>query len=218
MVQPTGGRDLFLFGNLQRMAACSPKARLQSTGALPVAFRAHSTEWMSRTPKISSEQIIAGAERVVARLGAGGLSFEAVAREAGVSKGAVLHYFGTKDALVSAMVERLVQRLSPSNHPDPAAGNLGSLIDRAEATHGARDPAASALLAALAQDLSVLAPLRAASRTYLDRLGTSALGPDRARLLNFAIDGLWMSEVLGISPLSDAERASFFDYLRREYA
>ncbi|NGQ92899.1 TetR/AcrR family transcriptional regulator [Rhodobacter sp. HX-7-19] len=173
---------------------------------------------MSRPPKFSSEQIIAAAERVVSRLGAAGLSFEAVAREAGVSKGAVLHYFGTKDALVAAMVERLVRRLTPSADPDPASVDAGSLIDRAEAAHGARDPAAAALLAALTQDLSVLAPLRAATGTWLDRLGSSPLGPDQARLLHFALDGLWMSEVLGISPLDEAGRAAFFDHLRRQFA
>jgi AcrR family transcriptional regulator len=176
---------------------------------------------MTRPAKYSREEIVAAAERVVARLGAPGLSFDAVAREAGVSKGAVLHYFGTKEALIGAMVARLVERLAPQvddgpGPPDRAA--IARLIARTTATPGGADGAATALLAAVAQDLASLAPIRAANRTHLDRLGASVLGPFEAQLLHFALDGLWLSELLGVSPLTDDERKAFVDGLMARFA
>ena len=47
------------------------------------------------------------AERVVMREGAGRLTIDAVAAEAGVSKGGVLYAFPTKDALIDAMFARV---------------------------------------------------------------------------------------------------------------
>ena len=172
---------------------------------------------MTRPPKYSREQILEAAERVVVRLGAPRMSFDAVAREADVSKGAVLHYFGTREDLVAAMVERLVERLAP--RPDdpahsPDHDDVAALIDRSRDNHGGQDRTAAALLAAVTQNLAALAPIRRANRDYIDWLASSPLGPFGAQLLHFALDGLWMSEVLGISPLNEEERAAFFQDLR----
>ena len=171
---------------------------------------------MSRPAVHSAEDLLAAAERVVARLGAGGLSFDAVAREAGVSKGAVLHYFRTKDALVAAMVRQLVERLAPkvSAGPDVSGAEaIALVIDAMRRTPGDKDAASTALLAAVVQDLSSLRPLRDANRIALDRLADVFGGAYAAQLLHFALDGLWLSEVLGISPLSEEERAALFERL-----
>ena len=49
--------------------------------------------------------ILEAAIRVVTRDGATGFSIEAVAKEAGISKGGLLHHFPTKDALFTGLVE-----------------------------------------------------------------------------------------------------------------
>ena len=41
--------------------------------------------------------------------GISGLTLEAVAREAGVSKGGLLYHFPSKEALISGMIGRLVE-------------------------------------------------------------------------------------------------------------
>jgi len=53
------------------------------------------------------ERILTAAENVVTRDGVANLSLDAVAREAGVSKGGLLYHFPNKSALVTAIVERL---------------------------------------------------------------------------------------------------------------
>jgi AcrR family transcriptional regulator len=50
------------------------------------------------------------AETVLATMGVANLTFEEVAREAGVSKGGVLYHFLSKEALTEAMIERLIER------------------------------------------------------------------------------------------------------------
>jgi AcrR family transcriptional regulator len=56
------------------------------------------------------ERILFGAEEVVLRDGVAHLTLEAAANEAGISKGGILYHFGTRAALVAAMVERLSSR------------------------------------------------------------------------------------------------------------
>ena len=54
--------------------------------------------------------ILTAAERVVMRDGVMRLTIEAVAREAKLSKGGVLYHLATKEALIQAMLERLIQQ------------------------------------------------------------------------------------------------------------
>lgn len=55
---------------------------------------------------ISSAQIVAAATRVLARKGYARTSLNDIAREAGMSKGAVHYHFPSKEALVSKVLER----------------------------------------------------------------------------------------------------------------
>lgn len=63
---------------------------------------------MGRRQTIDRDGLLDAAERVVLRDGANSLTIDAVAREAGVSKGGVLYAFETKDALIDAMMRRVV--------------------------------------------------------------------------------------------------------------
>lgn len=61
---------------------------------------------MARTRKISADDILDAAERVILRLGAVGVSIDAVAQEAGVSKSRVVYDHKSKAALLEALIER----------------------------------------------------------------------------------------------------------------
>src|SRR5690606_15169274 len=62
---------------------------------------------MGRRQTIDRGALLDAAERVVLRDGANGLTMDAVAREAGVSKGGVLYAFATKDRLIDEMMRRV---------------------------------------------------------------------------------------------------------------
>ena len=63
----------------------------------------------SRTKTETADLILTAAERVVLRDGVARLTLEAVAREAKLSKGGLLYHFATKEALIQAMLDRLIQ-------------------------------------------------------------------------------------------------------------
>src|SRR3712207_7648257 len=67
------------------------------------------SKFMAERGSISTRDgILLAADRVVVEGGVSGLTLEAVAREAGISKGGLLYHFPSKEALISGMVGRLV--------------------------------------------------------------------------------------------------------------
>src|SRR5215813_12535821 len=61
---------------------------------------------MERTTVKLQDTILDATETVVARQGVASLTLDAVAAEARLSKGGLLHYFPSKDRLVEALVSR----------------------------------------------------------------------------------------------------------------
>lgn len=59
-----------------------------------------------RPRRIDRDKVLDAAEALVLRAGAAALSFDAVAREAGITKGGVQYAFGTRDKLIRAMLTR----------------------------------------------------------------------------------------------------------------
>lgn len=60
---------------------------------------------------LAAADLLDAAIRVLIREGMGALTLDAVAREAGVSKGGLTHHYATKDALVTAMLQHFADRL-----------------------------------------------------------------------------------------------------------
>ena len=163
---------------------------------------------VGRPATITKDDLVDAAERVVGQQGGSGLTFDAVAREAGVSKGAVLHHFPTKDALLVAMIERLAAREAVpamEDAPDMRAA-VQAHVERVVRTPGNEDAVAATLLAAVARNVDLLAPLKESAGAVIAGLTKAGLSPERAALLHFALDGLWISELLGTSPLNAADR------------
>jgi AcrR family transcriptional regulator len=88
-----------------------------------------------------AQRIIDAMRESVARRGAAGSTFEHVAREAGVSRGLLHYYFGTKERLLVEVVrrdtelrvERLDERLAPAKTIDDVINALvASLTDMIE--------------------------------------------------------------------------------------
>lgn len=88
-----------------------------------------------------AQRIVDAMRESVAKRGAAGSTFEHVAREAGVSRGLLHYYFGTKERLLVEVVkrdtelrvERLDERLAPAKTVDDVVGALvTSLTDMIE--------------------------------------------------------------------------------------
>ena len=173
---------------------------------------------MARPEKL--EELLKAAHHVVVRDGIARLTLELVAREARVSKGAVLYYFSTKSALIAAMLDTHLaaadsQRkalMAQDTLPPPGRFLRASIqsmcqYDELEERGGA------GMLAAIANDPALLEVLRERIRGWQKELREDGLDPIVCEVIQLALDGIKFREIMGISPLSPESRQKILNYL-----
>ncbi|NGM23418.1 TetR/AcrR family transcriptional regulator [Roseomonas stagni] len=167
---------------------------------------------MGRRPTIDREKVLDIVEAILLRDGTAGLTIDAVARAADISKGGVQSRFGTKNDLIAALLERgdreyLAQvtaavGLSPGP-VDAVRGNVAASLAMALANGG--KARAAAFLAAMIEAREHLASV---STWYRDRFGGLDLESEegrRARLALFATEGAFILDALGFFRLQEEE-------------
>ena len=171
--------------------------------------------------------ILTSAERVVLRDGVMRLTLEAVAREAGLSKGGVLYHFGTKEKLIQAMLERLIQHCEreiethQQRDPEPGGWTRAYVRKTAEPTlpyPGMADfprskEVGAGLVVAATTNPHLLDPLRERFRAWQGAIERDGIDPVRATIVRLAVDGLWLAELLGIWSPSVELRGQVLDQL-----
>jgi AcrR family transcriptional regulator len=158
------------------------------------------------------ERILAACEEVVLSAGVARLTLDAAAEAAGLSRGGVLYHFPSRPALVSAMVARLADRFDEMLAAQRSAGPVerGAYVrayvedtfspaDAEQAQRGQR--LGGAVLAAMASEPELLAPLREAFARWQTEIESDAADPVRATLARLATDGLWLTELFGFAPI-----------------
>jgi AcrR family transcriptional regulator len=150
-------------------------------------------------------RLLDAAVAVVRRDGAQALTLDAVAAEAGVSKGGLLYHFKSKRDLLDGMVERWVDGWQAQI--DAAIGDGGFAHAYVRAALPPTDPDAGfGLLAALVAEPAVLEIVRARYREWQARLEAESADPVAATVARLAADGLWLADLLGFAPPSGALR------------
>ncbi len=159
---------------------------------------------ISDLPSVQS-RILAAAEQVVARDGVASLTLDAVAREAGVSKGGLLYHFRSKSALINAIVEDHAtdfenrQSAMVKNTPlEPGAFTRSYLQTRVEPCDPSELPIHMALLAAVGTDPQLADPWRQRIVGWQARLENDGIDPVTATIVRLAIDGMCLSTLLGL--------------------
>jgi AcrR family transcriptional regulator len=154
-------------------------------------------------------QILDAAARTVEQQGAGHLTIDAVAAQAGLSKGGVLYHFPSKRALLAAMLEDLLESATARNRTlEAQLGDTTPLRAAilSEQQQTPRERAMSlALLAAAAEDPQLVAPAREFLVEFFDRATQGASDPQLARVLMLANEGLRYLGMLNLLPLSATE-------------
>ena len=158
--------------------------------------------------------MIDAAETVVIRRGIANLTLEAAATEAGVSKGGLLHHFPSKDRLIEAMVQRSAENWRKCytegyEREPPGPGRqcralLNHCLSDAEGWTQELQRSSSACFAALAQNPSLMAPMRAAYSELQERVANDGLPPGVGEAVAAAIDGLWLYWVLGLAEVNQS--------------
>jgi AcrR family transcriptional regulator len=139
-------------------------------------------------------KLIAAAAAVIRRDGAQALTLDAVAAEAGVSKGGLLYHFKSKRELLDGLVERWLDEFQH----DIDASDTSFPKGYVKASDGAKAEEAG-LLAALVADPAVLAKVRERYATWQDRVATEGGDPVEATVARLAADGLWLADLLGMA-------------------
>jgi AcrR family transcriptional regulator len=160
------------------------------------------------------DRMLDAAEAVVVRQGIANLTLEAVAAEAKMSKGGLLHHFPNKNRLIEALVVRCADHWREGTReayeaasPGPgrmARGLLGHLADE-EGWSEQCQRSSSASFAALAQNPKLIEPMRAVYAEIRQLLAKDGLPPGVGETVLAAMDGLWLNRVLGLAPV-DRER------------
>lgn len=168
----------------------------------------------------SRERILAAASELARELGPNHLPLEAVAARAGVSKGGLLYNFPTKAALLRALVEGYIAEMDAALEAAVAAesGARGSFarayIDQFETECLAAMPAASGVLAAMAENPDFMEPLSAYKAAVLDRLKRDCVSDADALLIFLTIDGLRSARLFDPGTIADADRETALARLR----
>lgn len=148
----------------------------------------------------SKEKMLDAAEAVVIARGVNGMTLEAVAAQAGVSKGGLLYHFASKEALVQAMVSRIASTVEQhfaaelSAEPPGRGRHARSLLrlmmnDKGHLFARLKQVAAP-LLAAMASDSRLLDPMRLFFSRIRQGMRDDGLPADRAWLILAALDGI----------------------------
>ncbi len=179
---------------------------------------------MTGAASSTRDRLLDAAEIVVITRGTNALTLEAVAAQAGVSKGGLLYHFHAKDDLLHAMIHRMISlfraRIDAALACEPrppgaythACINALSELSTADQTRFQR--LSSALLAAITSDPRLLDPLRDLYRELFAGIARDGIPPGNA-LAAFAIgDALWFWSIFNLPQPSAEHVAAAMDVIR----
>ncbi|TLS46645.1 TetR family transcriptional regulator [Streptomyces montanus] len=171
------------------------------------------------------EALLSAAVRVVARAGLRKLTYRAVAEEAGVTHGLVVHHFGSRDALIEEALTHAVRTSLSTSAVEPGTGKVADFSAGLSEMVTA-DPDIQAfqyeLMLESRRRPELLPQLRALYDEYFDatqreltRMLPGGASPALMRLVFAALDGLVLHQlVLGEPQVTDAALEELRSLLR----
>jgi len=167
------------------------------------------------------DRILEAADRVARERGVANLTLDLVAEQANISKGGLLYHFTTKEALLTGMIDRAIERYRTLLRAEiDRQGNdyrsylKASLLARKDCDEGSACMRAFFAAAANFPDM----PERARSdiKEHFERLRADPSRFASAAILSLAIDGLHFLQLLNLSPLTPEERQTVIAKLLEE--
>jgi AcrR family transcriptional regulator len=152
------------------------------------------------------------------RDGSNALTLDAVAKEAEISKGGLLYHFPSKEALISAMVDDLIQSTDQAMQQLQAEdlnphGSWARAFINVCRESGETDTISAAMIPAAAGDPNLLEPLRQMYAVWQQKLDADLGDTGPSTLIRLALDGLWLVELLNLAPPRGERREEFFSMM-----
>jgi AcrR family transcriptional regulator len=197
--------------------------RQHRAGTASVATSSLSTMDNQTRSEISRKKAIDAALTILTREGVGGLTFDSLSRESGISKGGLLHQFRTKQGVLCALLEHQKQQFEQiardymaKEGASKAEPNLAAQIAIYRESINQPNSVARAVLAALVENPNLLDEMKTSDAEKMKALQDEATDLDLSLLRYFAASGLAFHSLLGLSPLDDSARNRLFDRLLDE--
>ncbi|RSB43444.1 TetR/AcrR family transcriptional regulator [Brevundimonas sp. 357] len=179
------------------------------------------TQTIRRTPEDTRRQIIEMAIEIAADQGAMAVTLDAVVARLPFSKGALLHHFPNKLALLEGVIDYLAIEMTTTvlaeaaRDPNPYGRNARAYL-RTIVNEPATERDLSigrAALVACAIEPSLIPRWRAAIRSLAVDDPEDAMGRDDALMLRLIADGLWMTDLFGTHEVSPEQRKALLSLL-----
>jgi len=169
-----------------------------------------------RPRSIDRDKVLDAAESLVVTTGASALSFDAVAKAAGITKGGVQYAFGTRDKLIRAMITRwgeafdadVAARTGPN--PSPSAliqGHLEATREADEADHSR----SAVMMTALVQHPDQLSDTQDWYSSRLAGLDLEKHEDRRVALAFLAGEGAFLLKAFGLIDFNERQWKALFD-------
>lgn len=166
----------------------------------------NSAHHRKKQPEAVRQLLLGVAARLCIEKGATGVTLDAVAGAAGVSKGGLLHHFPSKAALLDGLLDDLLDRLDAAIHqamiedPDPRGRFTRAYLKVCFVPGGmAEEERWKAMTMALLGEPH----LRQRWRRWVEDQSALHAGTDSStdcELVRFATDGLWLASLLESHP------------------
>ncbi|PNF03373.1 TetR/AcrR family transcriptional regulator [Burkholderia cenocepacia] len=173
--------------------------------------------------EISRKKAIDAALSILTRDGVGGLTFDALARESGISKGGLLHQFRTKQGVLSALLEFQQQQFEQfgrdylvNEGASKAEPTLAAQIAIFREAINQPNSVARAVLAAIIENPELLEGRESGDADKLKTMDKESGDFELSLLRYFAASGIAFNVLLGLTPLTGAMRNRLFARLLDE--
>jgi AcrR family transcriptional regulator len=176
---------------------------------------------MSDEKQGKRDLVLDAATQIIIEKGAFALTLDAVAAQAGVSKGGLLYHFPSKEALLKGMIERYLSEFSACIH-QVAAGLpdvRGRLLRAYIMTSLQNDHASSALLVTvlgmIVNQSDLCRPIVHHYEEWLERLSADGTPRALAQIALLTTDGAWLSEALHMPFMLDGVQHALLTLIDR---
>lgn len=173
--------------------------------------------------EISRKRAIEAALVILTREGVGGLTFDSLSRESGISKGGLLHQFRTKQGVLSALLdyqraqfEQIARDYMSTEGASKVEPTLAAQIAIYREAINQPHSVARAILAALIESPNLVDEMKSSDEAKMAAVRAEAVDLDLSLLRYFAASGLAFHTLLGMSPLDEADRNRLFERLLDE--
>jgi AcrR family transcriptional regulator len=164
--------------------------------------------------------ILDTADQIIIQQGVGALSFDTLAKQAQISRGGILYHFPSKEALISGMLDRLIDKFERILDEEMAAdaeeyGRFTRAFARATFRTDQESSAIfAALIAAIAYDPGLAAPMRSRWESWQQR-AESELGKPKAAVVRMASQALWLNGIFELNHYTPEEQTEIVAELEK---